>query len=473
MAVALNEYAGFPSQLTALAELFSARGFSLYAVGGMVRNGLLGFPVHDIDITSAMPPNDVISMCKNNGLKVLDIGYKFGMVEIHIGGMRCEHTTFRRDTYGFGGNHRPAEVSFSDNLDEDARRRDFTVNAVYAEIPSGRLFDPTGGIEDMEGGLIRATSEDPDIIMRDDALRILRMARFAAELGFAVEPSTLDSARRFAPQLAHISAERIRDELLRILMADSRCGIPADRSVLCGLELLDRCGAIDVILPELGSCRGVKQRPQYHEFDVLNHLFHSAACAKPFPILRVAALLHDVGKPVALSKYGRMYGHDAIGADISREILENLRFSNTDIDTVVWLVAHHMFDLQNTAKDATLRRNFVRWGADRVRLLADIREADFRGSLAAPVERVASAERWRSTLDAMLLSDVPFSEGALNCTGHDIMEWLNIPPSPKVGALKAALLRHCAVRPNDNTPARLRAIARNYVDILPSSEGES
>ena len=450
----------FDPELNTLARLVRERGCELFVVGGHVRNTLLGFRISDTDITSALTPDEMTGLCEKAGFKVVPKGVDFGMVEIHIGDKSYEHTTFRADSYGEGGSHRPQSVAFSKTPEEDAFRRDFTVNALYASVLTGELIDPTGGLGDIEKRLIRTTTPDPETILKDDGLRIMRLCRFAAELGFDIEEKTFAAAKKCAPLLADISAERVRDELTKILMADAKYGLPAQESVLRGLELMDEVGALDVILPELARCRGVGQSPKYHKYPVLEHIFQTVSMSGPELTLRLACLLHDAGKPAALEKNGNMHGHDVISEDISREVFRRLRFDNDTAEEAAWLVRRHMFDLDGRAKEPTLKKRFAEWGEARVNALAAIREADFRGSVGERIT-VKTAERWRRVLGEMKAKRTPFSENELNCTGRDIMEWLSLPPSPRIGEIKRALFMHCAVRPQDNTYEKLRETARD------------
>ncbi len=450
----------FDPELNTLARLVRERGCELFVVGGHVRNTLLGFRISDTDITSALTPGEMTGLCEKAGFKVVPKGVDFGMVEIHIGDKSYEHTTFRADSYGEGGSHRPQSVAFSKAPEEDAFRRDFTVNALYASVLTGELIDPTGGLGDIEKRLIRTTTPDPETILKDDGLRIMRLCRFAAELGFDIEEKTFAAAKKCAPLLADISAERVRDELIKILMADAKYGLPAQESVLRGLELMDEVGALDVILPELARCRGVGQSPKYHKYPVLEHIFQTVSMSEPELTLRLACLLHDAGKPAALEKNGNMHGHDVISEDISREVFRRLRFDNETAEEAAWLVRRHMFDLDGRAKEPTLKKRFAEWGEARVNALAAIREADFRGSVGERIT-VKTAERWRRVLGEMKAKRTPFSENELNCTGRDIMEWLSLPPSPRIGEIKRALFMHCAVRPQDNTYEKLRETARD------------
>lgn len=450
-----------PTELQALARLFQEAGFSLYGVGGMVRNPLLGLKVSDLDITSALRPEGLMALCKEKGIPCVPKGLAFGMVELHVGEYQFEHTTFRADTYGPGGGHRPQAVAFADTVEADAFRRDFTVNALYRNLITGELLDPTGGLGDLEKRLLRATSPNPALIMGEDALRVMRLARFAAELGFGVEEETLAAAKAYAKGLKAISGERIRDELSKILLADTKYEIGKAGAVYRGLSLLDEMGALDVILPELAKGRDVAQRAAYHAYDVLEHCLHAADAAEPGGglTLRLAALLHDVGKPPALEAGGRMYGHDKLGAPIAEAILTRLRYPGAVIREATALVRGHMYDLDGRAKDCTLRRKFVEWGYDRSRLMAALRRADVIGSGRAG--SVATAQRWDAILDAMLAEAAPFCEGDLDLTGDMLMEALDLAPGPEVGRIKKALLYHCACKPKDNRRERLLRLARD------------
>ena len=374
-----------------------------------------------------------------------------------------EHTTFRSDVYGEGGAHRPTSVAFGKSVEEDAYRRDFSCNALYIDLLSGKILDPTGGLEDIRRRVIRTTTKDPELILRDDALRILRMARFAARLGFSIDPHTEAAAKRLVKGLDDIAHERVRIEMEKTLLAEGE-------RVLEALRLLERIGALERILPELIKGRGIEQPGPYHAYTVIEHAFHVCAVMPPVLYLRLAGLLHDVGKPYAIEKNriepvrpGRspMIGHDVIGVEISREILERLHFPNAVRDRVLPLIERHMYDLDGRAKETTLRARFADWGDVFVEDLIRMREADVIGS---GIEKgpVATAERWRSLLEKMRREGAPFSERDLACTGEDIMQWLEISPGPEIGRIKHQLLLHCARYPGDNTPGRLKRIARIF-----------
>ena len=453
-----------------LAHGFQSVGVCLYAVGSLTRNQLMGYPVSDMDVCSALLPEAVVELCAQLGVKTIPTGAKFGTITIRMGGSVFEHTTFRKDVYPQGGAHRPQQVVFGDTLELDAFRRDFTVNAIYADVLTAQVQDPTGGMADLAAGVIRATSKDPAVIMRDDALRILRMVRFAAELGFHVEPTTVVAAKANVSGLLDISPERVREELNKILCADMRYreAAPGTESgvVLDALLLLEETGALGAILPELTRGRSVAQREDYHTHDVLEHALHTCACMDCTQnpgdalVLRLAALLHDVGKPEVFEQTGSMHEHDRVGAEIAERILRRLRYPNVVVKQVCELVRHHMFDLNNNAKESTLRTRFAQWGYGHTLLLCLLREADVYGSgIIRPGELVKSAARWRRVLADMQAQGAPFSEAQLNCTGAQLMAWTGLPASPRIGELKAELFLHCARRPKDNTPERLRVLA--------------
>jgi tRNA nucleotidyltransferase (CCA-adding enzyme) len=428
-----------------------------------------------------MRPEDVQKLCRSSGLKVIPKGIEYGTVQImkedpDLGSVGIEHTTFRGDTYREGGAHKPARVEFAGRLEEDAFRRDFTVNALYLDLLTGEITDPAGGLSDIKNKLIRATSKDPREIMRSDGLRILRMVRFAAELRFAVEKNTLQAAKESIEGLKDISSERVRDELNKILLSDVRYygkGSGNPRAVMDALTALDAAGAFDIILPELTFGRGVLQDPHFHAHDVFGHAICACSYSPPGLELRLAALLHDIGKPYAILRNGAkpeeacgrrkgpspMLGHDVLGEEIAREVLTRLRYPNKTVDEVSFLVLRHMYDLDGKAKESTLRARFALWGEGPSESLSFIREADVHGS-GLWMGPVRSAVRWRNILTQMKEQNAPFSQDQLMCDGKDIMKWLDLGPSPEVGEIKKRLLEHCARFPKDNTPERLERIAR-------------
>ncbi len=429
----------------------------LYAVGGYPRNKILKLEPSDIDVTSKLHPEELILICDRVGYYYVPKGIEFGTVEVHIplngGELVVEHTTFRSDSYAPGGAHKPREIRFSDSISEDAVRRDFTVNAIYEDILTGEMIDPTGGISDIERRIIRTTSDDPAAVLKDDGLRIMRMVRFACELGFAIDTDTFTAAHEHVSGLQAISRERIRDELVKILMADTKYKIAHQTSpVLRGLLILQAMDIFSIILPELEIGRNFAQKRKYHRYDVQTHMLHTSAATPPKLHMRLAGLLHDVGKPEAhtINLGKNMHGHDRLGVPLAAKALKRLRFSRELSERVLKLISIHMYDVARNARESNIRTHFAQWGHELVLDLIDFRRADLKGSgIDNPVKN-DSAQRFEDVYNAMVSEGAPFSYFDLKITGGDIMRELNLPPCPLVGDIKRKLLRHCAINPEDN-----------------------
>ena len=439
-----------PTALKHFAEALEREGVSLYAVGGCVRDALLNRPVHDVDLASKLLPEALMNRAAACGVEARIVQETLGTVLLTFDGRTFEHTTFRTESYGAGGTHRPDAVRFAASAEKDAFRRDFSVNALYQNVLTGEILDPTGGLADLDRRVLRTTTDDPEIILRDDGLRILRLVRFAAMLGFSVEPKTWEAAKANAALLQDVAWERKRQELDRILLGEH---------VLEGLTLLKEVGALPYVLPECAACDGVAQRSDHHKYDVLMHMFHTCAEANADLVSRLTGLLHDVGKPVTKARDGNLYAHDIDSAELARKMLMRLRYPNALIDRVCFAIRAHMFDLAETASDATIMRRFAQWGRTATEDVIAIREADIRGS---GYKLTYRAERWRNLYEQMQKQGAPFSESELNITGADIMQELGIESGERVGRIKRQLLLHCAVHPEDNTKSALKKRMHDY-----------
>lgn len=460
-----------PAPLKELGEQFLSEGYALYAVGGLVRNTLLGYPPSDWDVSTDARPEQSMELGKRLGLTVIPKAVQFGTVEF-CGQQEedgktlrwsSECTTFRRDTYGKDGSHRPDGVRFSDDRNDDAFRRDFSVNALYADVCTGEVYDPTGGLSDLQDRLIRTTSPDPDRILQDDGLRVLRLVRFACELGFDIEEKTFEAAKRHAHGLKDIPAERIWAELYKILLSDIRYDAPqpnSESAPMRGLRLLYELGALEHLIPELLEGVGLTQNPRYHAHDVFRHSLHVLACTPPRIELRLAGLLHDIAKPACVAAHGRMLGHDVKGFDMANDILLRLKAPRALREKVCLLVRHHMYDLDGRAKEKTLRKQFVQWGEEFTLQYADLREADFVGSGIEPPP-VPTAERARALIAQMKKEHVPFSLRDLHLSGKDLQEELGL-RGPIIGEILKKLQLHCAVKPKENERGRLLRLAQQY-----------
>lgn len=454
-----------PQSLLLLSEKFSAHGYSLYLVGGYVRNIVLGFTGGDFDICSAALPKDAADIARNAGFKVVEKAVSLGTIEMHVFSENTrhvfEHTTFRRDYYPLGGEHRPYRVAFTQSIYEDARRRDFTIGTLYLNISTGDIIDPTGkGFSDIKQGILRSAARNPKDTIRDDGLRIMRMARFCSELGLSVEKSLLVCAKRHAKLLADISAERKRDELVKILLSDTKYTHVESGGPLNGLEVLLDTGAIEYVLPRLYMGKGVMQSELYHKYDVLLHNIHACAAAPAKLHLRLAALLHDIGKPAALEKSGKMYGHEIIGEKLAKEELAELKFDNKTIKQVLPLVKNHMFDLEAKAKPKTIRRRAVMLGKETFLDLIELRHADVAAS-GFNLESTASLDNWRAEFENMEKQHVPWSIKELDITGTEISEILGTGPSETVGQILKTLHKECISSPSNNKNFILKERAKS------------
>jgi poly(A) polymerase len=321
-------------------------GHQAYLVGGCVRDLLLGVPPKDYDISTDARPDRIMDLFPNSGR----VGAHFGVVLVRDVFDQVEVATFRSDQE-YSDGRRPDAVHFETDPAKDAQRRDFTVNGLMMDPDSGEVLDFVGGRADLERGVIRAIG-DTEARFREDHLRLLRAVRFAARLKFQIDPATFEAIRCNHASILKVAAERVRDELVRIL---------TEGGARYGFELLDATGMLADILPEVAAMKGVEQPPQYHpEGDVWNHtLLMLQQLDHPTPALAMGVLLHDVGKPPTFRVADRIRfdGHVEEGVRMAHAILHRLRFSRDDMEQVEALVANHMkFKDAGRMKESTLKR---------------------------------------------------------------------------------------------------------------------
>ena len=397
-------------------------------------------------------PQEAAQILTQQGCTVIEKAVSLGTIEVHLrlGGEKYvfEYTTLRKDYYRKGGEHRPYKVEFTKDISEDARRRDFTANALYLDIETGRIHDPTGrGIKDTKDGLLRAAAEKAIDTLSDDGLRIMRMVRLSSELGFAINEELFECARNHVSLLDDISAERKRQELERILLADVKYG--KEQAHLKGLLLMSKLGAFEYVIPGMEQGRGMKQKKQYHTHDVLEHGIYSCGAAPPKLVLRLAALLHDIGKPAAFDASGNMYDHAKLGRALAKQALEELKFDNKTKAAVLLLIENHMFDLEGRAKPMTIRKRAVKLGRENFEMLIELRCADIAGS-GKGQKGCGAAENWKKELGVMMQKNVPWTVGELDVTGDELMEALGIGQSRQVGSILRELHRHSVLYPAQN-----------------------
>lgn len=432
-------------------DSLAAAGHKAYVVGGCVRDLLMKREPKDWDVATSAKPGEVMSLFH----EVVPAGARFGTVIVLDFGTPVEVTTFRREGRYEDRRH-PSFVEFVQDIELDLARRDFTCNAIAMDA-AGRLLDPFRGEEDIKAGIVRAVGR-PEERFREDALRMMRAVRFACRFGWRVEEGTFAAIQACAGLVAEVSAERVGEELQRMLT-----GSP--RAARCAAELLQAAGLLAVVIPELEACVGVQQN-RFHRYDVWMHtletLSRTGGGEEGDLRLRLAALLHDVGKPVALriDDQGRrhFYGHDKAGAEIAAAVLRRLRFSNEVTSAVTKLIRHHM-RLHHLigAKDSALLRVIRDLGRELTPLLVELARADMLAKGYAetiPPEQEAVYQRLAGlAADSAQPTDVR----RLAIDGHDVMRVLSIPEGPEVGRILSRLLDMVMDDPGLNTREGLLA----------------
>ena len=428
----------------ALARAFADAGFELAIVGGPVRDALLGRTVNDLDYTTNARPDDILRIVKPLATATWDIGRAFGTIGAKIRGEQVEITTYRADSYD-GATRKPT-VEFGDTLEQDLVRRDFTVNAMALRIPGPSLVDPTGGVEDLVGGSLR-TPTDPDVSFGDDPLRMLRAARFASQLGMDVHPATLEAMSRLAPSLSIVSPERIQGELVKLLSTEA-----PDR----GIRLLVDTGLMALFLPEVPALR-LEVDEHHHHKDVYEHSLTVLAQAidlekqrhpgqAPDVTLRLAALLHDIGKPATrkLEPGGAVsfHHHDVKGARMARKRLQALRFDGATTDAVCQLIEQHLrfFGYAEGAWTDSAVRRYVRDAGDQLERLHILTRADVTTRNKRKATRLRTAYDDIESRIAALAEQEELDAMRPELDGNRIQEVLGIRPGREVGEAYRFLL---------------------------------
>lgn len=414
-----------PKQVADILDKFTAAGFEIYIVGGVVRDALLEKQLYDWDFTTNAAPQEI--------LKLFPDGFydnKYGTVgwENTAGGRPYEITTFRTE-HGYSDLRHPDEVKWGKSLMEDLQRRDFTINAL-ALRPQGKntfeVIDLYGGGKDLQAKVIRAVG-NPTERFAEDALRMMRAVRLAAQLGFSIEGKTLEAIAAHAPLIHNISAERIRDELLKLMTSD----YPAD-----GYLVLRNCGLGEEILPEMEATFGVQQKSpgRHHIYDVGTHCLESLKhCSSADSVTRLATLIHDVGKVKTQKVYpdGKItfYNHEMESAKIAEAVAQRLRFSNHQIDKFVRLVRWHQFSVDDRQTDSAIRRFIKNVGVENVPDMLALRVGDRLGGGAR--ETSWRLEKYKQRL--IEVQKQPFSVTDLKINGRDVMKIKQISSGPLVG----------------------------------------
>lgn len=418
---------------------FQGAGFEIYIVGGAVRDILMDKRVIDWDFTTNATPEQILELFPegfyDNQFGTVGIAHKSSPKPYEI-------TTFRREI-GYTDKRRPDKVEWGKSLEEDLARRDFTINAL-ALNPQLKLIDPFGGQEDLKNKIIRAVG-NPVERFNEDALRMMRAIRIASELGFVIEEETFEAIKLHASLIQHIAAERIRDELFKILASS----YPYE-----GMMMLRNSGLMAQILPELEETFGVEQKSpgRHHIYDVGTHSFLALKhCPSKDPLVRLATLLHDIGKPKTHKVTGdgvvTFYNHEVVGARLAKGIAGRLRLSKKQRERLWTLVRWHQFTVDERQTDSAIRRFIRRVGKENIQDMLDLRVGDRLGGGAR--ETSWRLEKFKKRLEEV--QKQPFSVHDLKVTGNDVMEILGIPPGPKVGEVLEKLFAEVEKDQKKNT----------------------
>lgn len=435
-----------PLKVQAIIGTIMGAGYEAYAVGGCVRDCVLGRQPQDWDITTSARPEQVKALFP----RTIDTGLQHGTVTVMIDREGFEVTTYRIDGKYEDSRH-PSQVIFTPSLTEDLKRRDLTINAMAYNESQG-LVDPFGGIRDLEKGIVRCVGS-PMERFGEDALRILRAIRFSAQLGYAIEEETLEAVRKLSHTLERISAERIQTELVKLLLSPH-----PDY-----LRMAYDNGVTKVFLPEFDRAMETPQTHRHHCYGVGEHILHSLLHVEADRVLRLAMLFHDMGKPAVLTVDGEgithFHGHAAVGAEMAEKILKRLKFDNDTIQKVCRLVLYHDYGSGMDLDIRMARRALNRIGEEAFPGLFAVKYADIMAqSDYCREEKLERLEKWRKLYGEILASQQCVSLKTLAVKGSDLIA-LGWKPGKELGAALQKLLELVLEEPERNTREGLLAEA--------------
>lgn len=450
-----------PEELVKIGGIFRKNGFKAYLVGGAVRDMILGKKGHDYDLATNATPKQVMGIFK----KVIPTGIAHGTVTIHIFGMQIETTTFRTEADYTDGRH-PDSIKFATTIEEDLSRRDFTMNAIAADLESGELTDPFDGQKDIRNKIIRTVGE-PQERFAEDGLRPVRAVRFSGQLGFSIEEKTLAalSEPEVLKKTASISVERFRDEFCKMLL----CERPSD-----SLKLLEKTGILNIFIPEFAICRNCSQKDSrgFHEFDVADHILYACDGAQKGNLeVKLAAFYHDIGKPecrtteiVDGEERVHFHGHETKSAQKALASMTALKFPNETIKNVVHLVQEHMFYYEHSWSDAAVRRFIIRVKPENIENLFALRLADIYGMHRTPLKEGSPAWNilleFRKRIESVLEKKSALGIKDLAINGRDLMQE-GIPSGKAMGMILNELFETVTESPAMNEKEKLLALAKN------------
>ncbi len=427
-----------PEKVAFIISTIEAAGYEAYAVGGCVRDSILGREPDDWDITTSAKPEEVKALFR----RTIDTGLQHGTVTVMLDKEGFEVTTYRIDG-AYEDSRHPKEVIFTPNLVEDLKRRDFTINAMAYNESTG-LVDVFGGMQDIQAGVIRCVGNAKERF-GEDALRIMRAVRFSAQLGYEIEKETECAIRELAPTLKNISAERIQVELVKLLVS------PHPDYMRRAYEL----GITEVILPEWNEAMECEQNNPHHCYTVGEHTLHSLREVPADKVYRLAMLFHDIGKPRVKTAgedgVGHFHGHCQQGAEMTREILRRLKFDNDTVYKVCKLVQYHDYGNGVMPTPAIVRRAVNKIGEDIFPLLFPVKEADMLAqSDYQRQEKTKCLNRWRECYEEILRREQCVSLKTLAVTGSDLIA-AGMEPGKHLGEVLQKMLEEVLEDPAKNT----------------------
>jgi len=447
------DQSSIPAEVLGVCQRLRQAGHQAFIVGGSVRDLLLGRSPGDFDVATSAHPEATLRLFGSR--YAIPTGLQHGTITVLAGeaARHVEVTTFRGEGAYLDG-RRPSTVTFSATLDEDLSRRDFTMNAIAYDPVAHALVDPSDGQGDIGRKTIR-TVGNPVLRFTEDGLRPMRAVRQAAQLGFGLDPATHAAIPQAVASFRMVSAERIRDELRKLLLSS----VPSH-----GLELMRQTGLLAEVLPEMLPTVGCVQN-RFHKHDVYTHILATVDAAAPDFLVRMAALLHDLGKPKTQTPRENAPGeftffrHEQIGSEMAEVVCARLKLSTDERRTIVSLVAGHMFFYTPDWTDGTIRRFVRRVGSDMVPLLFALREADI-ASRGQGEDREGETRELRARISEVAADDATLRVTDLAIDGKDVMRLLDIPPSKRIGQILDELLERVLDDPTLNQKENLERLVR-------------
>jgi len=433
-----------PSVVFDITKTLIRKGYQAFLVGGAVRDFLLGFQAKDWDVATNATPEKIRALFP----ATTSFHLKHGTITLVMRGKNVEVTTFR----GSAGEK-------DSGIEEDLAHRDFTINAMAYDLIAGKIIDPFGGMKDLNRKVVRAV-RIPIERFQEDPLRMMRAIRFSQELGYSIDSQTLLAATIFSHAMTRVAPERIRDELMRMLTV-------ARPSV--GFHAMRKSGILKVILPEL--MEGYRKRQNnFHRYTIYRHIMETLDAVESTPVLRLGALFHDIAKPRVRKKAEgrwRFFSHAQASAELTKQIMRRLKFSNELIGQVSILVSHHMFDYRKELSGRAIRRFIKKVGTEHVDDLIRLRKADDIAH-GWGQDHADQIEDFKTRVHAQMRDSPALTVSDLSITGHDVMAITGLPPGPKVGQILSNLLEAVVDHPEYNEKERLLEMAKNIPITKPA-----